>query len=390
MKKFKIVLAISLLLLISSFYLFTSGPREGLPHTNPVDKTISLNRRQNITENAKVSHERFSSLAFAEPDKRSIFSTQVADVVRTVKGVARDLGDREEVREYGTWIWTPVPQMTESYINGIITGAKANKVNVIYVSIDSYLDIYVLSEGAEKKRQEKAFGDKLENFIKLANKKGIEIDAEAGWQNWAEDKHEYKALAILEYVKRFNETREHKFRGFQYDVEPYLLKRFGYFPAAVLTDFVELVDKSESFLGESGIRFSVVIPDFFDDIDGVAPIFRYGARKDSVITHLLDILERREGSSLILMSYRNIAEGADGSIEISQNEFQTAKRGFYGTKIIVAQETGDFPPPYITFHGTSKRYLNSEVTKINKTFDQHANFGGIAIHYVNSFLDLRD
>jgi hypothetical protein len=89
------------------------------------------------------------------------------------------------------------------------------------------------------------------------------------------------------------------------------------------------------------------------------------------------------------MSYRAFAEGFDGSIEISTNEMKTAKKGSYQTKIIIAQETGEVLPAYLTFHNTSKNRLFEEIGKINTAFDPYSNFNGIAIHYANAFLALK-
>lgn len=384
-KKHKMFALASILVTIFGVYLFVFNSRGGLPHSNIVDKTISLNGRQNISQSSKVTDSRFVGIAFAESKKKSLLPSQIAAVVRTVKSLAK----QEPIsQEYGTWIWTPLMLMTPKYIESILDEASSEGINTIYLSIDSYLDVYAMPEGLQKERQKKEFGDTVENFIKEANERGMEVDAEAGWRNWVEDGNEYKAFAVAEYVKDFNSSRTSRFRGFQYDVEPYLLKKFEWLPAAVLEDFVELVSKTEEFLGED-LRFSVVIPDFYDEMDKATPSFKYNGRKASVLKHLLDILDRRNGNSLVLMSYRNFADGADGSIEVSKNELETARRGYYNTKIVVAQETGDFPPPYITFHGTSKKYFEAQISKINNEFGGYSNFGGIAVHYVNSFLELK-
>jgi hypothetical protein len=132
-----------------------------------------------------------------------------------------------------------------------------------------------------------------------------------------------------------------------------------------------------------------VIPDFYDEKDKMTPKFTYNNKRASAFEHLLNILDRRENSSLIIMSYRTFADGHDGSIEISQNEMNTATRGRYLTNIIIAQETGDVPPPYITFHRTSKDHLNKQIARIQETFGKNENFGGVAIHYINAFLALK-
>jgi hypothetical protein len=246
-----------------------------------------------------------------------------------------------------------------------------------------------MKDGAEKRELKEKFSKILEDFIIRANQKGIAVDAEAGWQNWAEEGNEYKAFAIVDFVKNFNAARQNKFRGFQYDVESYLLNSYKKNPAPVLKNFVRLVDLTENFIGTSALRFSVVVPDFYDKKDKTTPRFSYNNKKDFVLGHLFKILDERADSSLIVMSYRNFADGKDGAIEVSENEMRTAKRNARNTKIIIAQETGNVLPPYITFHDTSKKYFSEQIEKINSAFDSRSNFGGIAIHYVNAFLALK-
>lgn len=363
--------------------------RSPVPHRNITDTKISQYSDKNITVNATVTNPEFKNIAFnINIPKSSIFSNQMAAVVRTIKFFTTT-PTNEDTKEYGTWIWTPIMQMTPEYVETVLAGAEADGINTTYVSIDSYLDIFVMPKGEEREKQKEVFSGILEDFIIRANLRGIVVDAEAGWQNWAEEGNTYKAFAIVNYVKDFNANHENKFRGFQYDVEPYMLDSYAENKGAVLKNFVKLVDETEYFLTSNSLRFSVVIPDFYDEKDNFTPRFSYNGKRNYVFNHLLEILDRRPDSSIILMSYRNFADGEDGAIEVSNNEMQTASRGAYKTKIIIAQETGDVPPPYITFYDTPKTYFNWQIKKISTAFKSHPNFGGIAVHYVNAFLDLK-
>ena len=364
------------------------GNETPVPHRNSVDAQISQYSDKYITRNAVVADSQFKNIAFDASPKSSFFQNQIAAAIRAVKFFKLS-AKKGEVREYGSWIWTPIMQMTPEYTESVLSDAKTNGVNASYVSIDTYMDIFTMPKGPERERQKELFSQKLEDFIIRANKKGIVVDAEAGWRNWAEDGNEYKAFAVINYVKNFNAEHKNKFRGFQYDVEPYLLESYKKDPSSVLKNFVELIDRTEYFMAASTLKFSVVVPDFYDGKDNATPKFSYNGKKDYTFGHLLNILDKRPDSSIIVMSYRNFAEGEDGAIEISKNEMRTAKRGSYDTKIIIAQETGDVPPPYITFHGTSKNYLFKEIEKINAAFSPQSNFGGIAVHYVNAFLALK-
>jgi hypothetical protein len=87
------------------------------------------------------------------------------------------------------------------------------------------------------------------------------------------------------------------------------------------------------------------------------------------------------------MSYRNFSEGDNGSIAISKDEISKANKR--QSKIIIAQETGDVEPPFITFHNTSRRLYNKQVATIENTFAQNKSYNGTATHYINAFLELK-
>jgi hypothetical protein len=226
-------------------------------------------------------------------------------------------------------------------------------------------------------------------LLRQARRNGIDVDAEAGWRDWAQAGHTYKAFAVVNYVKEFNKTQPYKFRGFQYDVEPYLLDEYKTDKETVLKEFLSLVEETRYALDENQLRFSIVIPEFFDGTEDMTPKFSYNGTRGYTIDHLLSILGEKQGTSIIIMAYRNFALGADGSVDISQKEINTADKRKYTTDIIVAQETGDVLPPYITFHNSTKEHLREELKKINTAFEDNPSFGGTAIHYVNAYLDLR-
>ena len=332
-----------------------------------------------ITKNAMVTDQRFKDLAVFNKEN---FLASAAASLQTNKPSPAEAAKPEK----GTWLWTPTLDLTSKYWNTLIAGAKKNGIHTIYLSIDSYLDIYVMPDGPEKEKKKKAFDDILERFIAAAHKNNMTVDAEAGWRNWAEPGNEYKAFAIVDYVLQFNAAHTEKLRGFQYDIEPYLLSSYQTDKKTVLRDFVDLVNKTVTRLNNSDVAFSVVIPDFYDGASGETPRFLYGWNYSYALTHLLNVLERRPGSALLVMAYRNQSKGNDGSIDISREEIRAANASH--TKVIVAQETGDVSPPSLTFYNTSLSSLNTEIRNIEETFAKNESYNGIAIHYINALMEL--
>lgn len=339
----------------------------------------SMYQGRQISQNAIESNPKYRNI----PRLRS--DSLLANTVSIVK--RNEYLSKNGDPEHGTWLWTNILDITPEYRDRIISGAKRNGIKNIYVSIDSYLDIYVMDEGEEKNNKQKAFDNILREFIKKAKENGITVDAEAGWRNWAENGHTYKAFAVLDYAIEFNKKYEEKFRGFQFDIEPYILPNFEKDKKKILSNFVNLIDESTARLSGSDLEFTVVIPEFYDSEDDITPKFMYARSRESTLNHLLKILDRRPGSKIIVMAYRNWSLGENGTIDISMSEITEANN--YQTKIIIAQETGNVEPHYITFYNTSRRHFDRQLTVINDELRKELSFGGTAVHFINSFMELR-
>ncbi len=291
------------------------------------------------------------------------------------------------VREYGTWVWTSPYAMSDAYRDKVISASAANNINVIYLTIDDYLAIDSLADGADKESKKAKYDASLEKFIVAAKAKGIAVDVEAGWRDWAEAPNTDKARIIIDYAIQYNATHTNKIRGVQFDVEPYLLSTYEKNKGPILTNFVALVDRAAQQMGSNSMRLSFVIPHFYDSAQAWTPAVTHNGITAHTFDHLLRILDARAGSSIILMSYRNFAEGNDGAIQISQKEVDGAAG--HPTKVIVAQETGNVEPDYVTFYGLSRAQYEAQIAKINAAFGGKSGFGGIAVHYIDPFLELK-
>ncbi len=277
-------------------------------------------------------------------------------------------------KEYGIWVWDSPLSMSSQKMDTIIVKTKATGINVIYLTIDDVLTT------KDKARFTKA----LAAFVQKANAQGIAVDAVAGARDWAKPANRWKGYTVIDYVKEYNKTNP-KLRGFQYDVEPYLLPEYEGNKAPVLNDFVAFIDASATLLSGSGVRFAVVIPHFYDSTQAWTPKTTLNGVSDYTYTHLLRILNRNPNSTIIVMAYRNYFEGEGGIREIVTPEIEQAG----STKVIVAQETGNVEPDFVTFYGHTKNDLFAALTTIQTTFKNKAGFGGVAVHYFDPFVNLR-
>lgn len=293
-------------------------------------------------------------------------------------------------KEFGTWIWNTPLQMTPASGNAALSAAAQNGFTSVYVTIDDYLDIVSLPEGPDKEARRQAYFKTLSLFISSAHAKGIAVDVEGGARDWAESANRWKGDALVDFVREYNQAYPSlKVRGLQYDVEPYLLPEYEGDKASVLEDYLAFVDEVTTRMQNVDARLSVVIPHFYDSTQQWTPSVSYNGKTSYTLTHLLTILQKKPGSTLIVMAYRNFSDGADGAIALARAEVEEAASGGYATKIVIAQETGAVQPPYVTFHGLSKAELYAGITALHAAFGSYASFGGIAIHYLDPFLELK-
>lgn len=292
-------------------------------------------------------------------------------------------------KELGMWIWTSPVQMSREYSIASLDRLKKDNFNVVYVTIDDYLTIHSMKAGKQKDAKKKAYFAALSSFVRLANERGIAVDVEGGDKTWAIPTNRWKGFALIDFVKEYNIANPNsKVRGFQYDVEPYLLPNYESDKATVLTQFVQFIDQSTERMKGTDATFTVVIPHFYDSLNKWTPTISYGGRNTYAFTHLLNILEKKPGSSIILMSYRNFFNGSNGTKEISQAEVIEASNGNYSTRVIVAQETGNVEPDFVTFYGLTRADLLQNMSMIYTGFSSFKNFGGGAVHYIDPFFKM--
>jgi hypothetical protein len=293
-------------------------------------------------------------------------------------------------KEFGVWVWESPIQMTTAQASTILTEAKRNGMNAIYITIDDYLAVAVLPAGVEKNARIQQYHLALNRFITEANKLGIAVDVEGGWKDWGISKNRWKGYALIDFVKDYNQKYPlAKIRALQYDVEPYLLPSYEENKASTLTPFVAFIDESAKRMADVDAGFSIVIPHFYDATQKWTPQITYNGKKAHTYTHLLSVLKKKPGSTIIIMSYRNFFEGNDGVEQLSAPEIAEAATSGSGTKVIVAQETGNVDPNYVTFYGFSKSDYLDAVNAIYTGFSHQISFAGVATHYMDSFLQLQ-
>lgn len=308
-------------------------------------------------------------------------------VVEKVTGII--WGQIFNKKEFGIWVWDSPAKMTSTQAGKVIEISKQNGFNVIYVSIDDYLRILEIRNATERANRTAVYKQQLSAFITAAQKVGLEVDVVGGDKDWAAAENRWKGYALISFVKEYNVSHPGaKIRGLQYDVEPYLLPTYEIDKRKELKAFLEFIDESATRMQDVPAQFSVVIPHFYDDVQNWTPTITLNGQDAHTFSHLLKILEKKPNSTIIIMSYRNFFENNNGSKQISEVEINEATKGKYKTKIIIAQETGNVSPGYVTFYDYPKVSLFDALDEISTYFSRYPNFGGVAVHYFDSFLKM--
>jgi hypothetical protein len=288
-------------------------------------------------------------------------------------------------KEYGIWFWESPYAMTWSQSQHLIDQAKANGFNAIYITVDDYLDASAITNPPQRAQALQAYNAAVSQFITYANQQGIAVDAEAGWRDWGEPANRNKGYMILDFVTQYNATHNAKFRDTQYDVEPYLLSNYATNKAQILTDYVGFADGLVS-RNVSGGGIELVAPYFYGTGMGWTPTITYGGKTDSTFNLLLSILDKKPGNSMFIMAYRNHAEGVNGTLDVASDEMSEASAAPHQTKLIVAQETGNVQPSYVTFYGMTRTQLGAQVLAVDAAYANSSVFNGIAIDYIDPYL----
>lgn len=291
-------------------------------------------------------------------------------------------------KEFGIWIWDSPYTMNPAYAKEVISVSRKNGFNVLYVTVDDYLEVLdmPLRERASYKEN---YMKSLSIFVDAAQDAGLEVDAVGGAKDWAMSDNRRKGYELIEFVKEYNKKYPRaKLRGLQYDVEPYLLTEYNADKQKVLKEFVTFIDESARRMKDMPEQFSIVIPHFYDSKQNWTPEYSYRGEKASTFTHLLNVLKQKKESSIIIMSYRNFFEGENGTKEISEAELEESSNREYPTKIIIAQETGNVTPDYVTFYDYPKLSLFDALQEMQEYFKKYKAFDGVAVHYFDSFLKM--
>lgn len=300
-------------------------------------------------------------------------------------------------KEYGNavWDWQPLKREdTDTFFSDL----QARGVNSVYMNIGDYVDIHEIKDDTKKGEKTEEFNTKVKEYINTAQEYGISVHALAGNVDWGNSSHRYLNEIVIEYTRSFNKNNpEIKFQGVQFDIEPYSQEGFATKNReAIFLDYLDtvsgIVSIFDKYQGQDsefkGMKLGFVIPYWFDGETEYSKKIIWNGEEKYLFYHILNRMNRIQGGYLVIMAYRNFAEGSGGSIEHSLEEVKFAQQNTPRVRIVIGQETSDVEPERITFFTMPFNNMVDEVKKISTRYEIFPNFGGFAFNNADSFLGL--
>jgi hypothetical protein len=119
----------------------------------------------------------------------------------------------------------------------------------------------------------------------------------------------------------------------------------------------------------TSLSLTVDIPFWFDDIETIT----YKSVTKPLNQHVQDIADR-----IVIMDYRDFAEGNDGIIFHAQDEITYAN--IISKDIVIGIETKDIEPEKLTFFEEGEVVVESQFALVEQVFQANSAFDGFAIH----------
>ncbi|MGM7702553.1 hypothetical protein ACSVDE_12565 [Pseudalkalibacillus sp. Hm43] len=281
----------------------------------------------------------------------------------------------DSLHDKAMWAWHPSKEIhTEEARLELVNFAIRKGIDAIYLYVGESEDSTYLTRNPDHYR----------SFIRLAHEKKIDVYALDGEPTWSYEQNE--PIKRIEQILDYNadSTPEERFDGIQFDIEPYLLDEWDTGDAErmiqqYLDGLKTYVTKVHTYEKDRQFPFMIAIPFWFDSEKYYTT---YDGEDKALSDHVMDIV-----NYVVIMAYRDRAEGKDSILSHTENEMSYAAGN--GTKLIIGVETKGVEPEKVTFHEEGEAYMEKQLQLVEKQYDNEQAYGGVAIHHYHSYKKMK-
>lgn len=242
------------------------------------------------------------------------------------------------------WVW-------EGPVDGVVDFAFAHGVTDVYLSAPPGFSA------------DARYGA----FIDDAHTHGLRVWAVAGDATWAQDRAPW--LGWTSEVVTYGQ-----FDGIVADVEPYLLADWSNSRkrSRLISSYLKNLGAAAKMAGSTPMMAAV--PFWWD-------LSEYSSKNRLLIEHVFKAVD-----GVVVMAYRDHAEGVDGIVDLAQAEVELASN--MGKQVVVGIETGATSLDKVTFQEEGEAFMEGELVKVEASFAGSTGYAGIAIHHYGAYRTL--
>lgn len=257
-----------------------------------------------------------------------------------------------------TWLWDA--SLIRSGTEEIVAFSGREGITTIFLQI-----------------QQEVTDEEYRQFVAAAHQQGISVHALNGQPDWAYEEGRRKGMELLAWLEAYNRTAapEEKFEGVQFDVEPYVLRRWGREQAQVVEEWSANMEVWVQEAKRQGLTFSAAVPFWLDSIPGPR-----SADADSFSRWMIENTD-----AIAVMAYRDSGEQM---YELSKEELEQADE--LGKSVWIGMELGDTEEgEHLTFFAKSEQEMEDEALRAAKLGSLHNSFAGLAVHHYQAWVHKR-
>lgn len=257
-----------------------------------------------------------------------------------------------------TWLWDA--SLIRSETEEIVAFSGREGITTIFLQI-----------------QQEVTDEEYRHFVAAAHQQGISVHALNGQPDWAYEEGRRKGMELLAWLEAYNRTAapEEKFEGVQFDVEPYVLRRWGREQAQVVEEWSANMEDWVQEAKRQGLTFSAAVPFWLDSIPGPR-----SADADSFSRWMIENTD-----AIAVMAYRDSGEQM---YELSKEELEQADE--LGKSVWIGMELGDTEEgEHLTFFAKSEQEMEDEALRAAKLGSDHNSFAGLAVHHYQAWVHKR-
>jgi hypothetical protein len=301
-------------------------------------------------------------------------------------------------RNLAAYEWNSVSQLSQSEARRRFAFLRANGFGTVYLDLGNYLDLADQPENRGQQVRLAKLRRVLARYVADASSYGVSVQAVGGGPSWTGEERRYLGPKLVRLVAEYNQgaSQAERLGGVQLDIEPYVEPGFFDDEQASLTTYLDtlqgVVQTYRSLIGQPGnarLQLGFAIPFWFDAEPGApGPVSWAGATKPAAF-HLIDMLRDLPDAYVLVMSYRNVATGPDGSIQHARGELDYAHQSAVACGLVVGQQFGDVQPRTTTFYGAGRRPFVRATDQIVAAFGGAREFRGLSVDNLDSYMSAR-